>query len=217
MAKFLTSDQHYGHPKVLTLGRGRPFNSLAEMENYLVREHNKRVKPQDEVFHLGDFAYKTTKEEAKRILKRLNGIHYLCMGNHDFTAAEMLEIGFKDVFENRWIWLCDYRDGRKWKVFLSHYPYFPSLWYRFKCWKNGWHWDNRYLHKRIVDCGQWLLFGHTHQAKPMHGKKRCINIGVDANNFAPVSEKELIERIIEIEDQETFLDKLFLKLKARYM
>ncbi len=193
--KYFTSDQHFGHSGVLRLGKGRPFSSIEEMENFFVANHNRVIRPKDQVYHLGDFAYKTSKIEAQRILKRLNGIHFLCLGNHDWTAREMIqEIGFKDVFENRWIILQGNNTSHK--VMLSHYPYYPSLTYRIKCKLKGWHFDERYLHKRIVDSqGNWLLHGHTHSDKQISHHLKSINVGVDANNWTPVSEKQILKII----------------------
>ena len=55
MAIFFTSDTHFGHGGALGLYR-RPFASVAAMNEGLVERWNEAVKPEDVVWHLGDFA-----------------------------------------------------------------------------------------------------------------------------------------------------------------
>ena len=53
------------------------------MNETLIKNHNSVVKPNDTVYHLGDFAFYNTNQ----YLKRLNGNHLLIRGNHDPTAG----------------------------------------------------------------------------------------------------------------------------------
>ena len=55
MAIFFTSDTHFGHGGALGLYR-RPFASVAAMNEAIIERWNEIVGPDDEVWHLGDFA-----------------------------------------------------------------------------------------------------------------------------------------------------------------
>lgn len=81
---FFTSDHHFGHTNILKFCN-RPFNSIDEMNEELIKRWNEKISPEDEVYHLGDFAL-TTSEQFKEIINRLNGTIYLIVGNHEGTA-----------------------------------------------------------------------------------------------------------------------------------
>ena len=53
--------------------------------------------------------------------------------------------------------------------------------------------DKRYLHKRILDNGEWLLHGHTHSDEMLNGRQ--IHVGVEALNGEPISEVKLLDII----------------------
>ena len=80
MATFFTSDTHFGDHRVLNL-YPRPFGGVAEMDAALVERWNAVVGPQDEIWHLGDFAM--TARGAEAVLARLNGRKHLVTGNND--------------------------------------------------------------------------------------------------------------------------------------
>ena len=52
--KFFTADLHLNHKAILTMGHGRPFKSLEEMEEIIVNNWNKKVSSRDDVYVLGD-------------------------------------------------------------------------------------------------------------------------------------------------------------------
>lgn len=159
------------------------------MHQVLIDNWNKRVQKGDTVYVLGDFSFMKA-EDTKLILAQLNGKKILIKGNHDSHAKKMFDMGFDEVHENIFIYL----HGKiKHKVYLSHFPYRPNFidWLKHKL-MNG-YWDVRYLHKRIVDEGDWLLHGHTHQLGKR--KKKMIHVGVDAWNYRPVSHKEILAMI----------------------
>ena len=71
-----------GHTNLATgfaKGGGRAFKSLEEMEKTIIRNHNSRVKPEDVVFHVGDFAF----GDGRKYLPLLNGHIIFIRGNHD--------------------------------------------------------------------------------------------------------------------------------------
>lgn len=92
---WFTSDTHFSHDKT-RIKAARPFDSTREMDKEIIKQWNKIVKPDDIVYHLGDFG-------NLDMLKKLNGRIRLVMGNHErkegLTKEMLLEAGFDQVYE----------------------------------------------------------------------------------------------------------------------
>ena len=124
MAVFFTADTHFGDPRVLRIDR-RPFASVAEHDAALVALWNEAVGPDDEVWHLGDFA-RGTAERIGEFLASLNGVKHLVTGNNDAPAT---------LEEPAWASVQAYAEVEVegTKLVLCHYA--------FRTWKNmgrGW-------------------------------------------------------------------------------
>jgi calcineurin-like phosphoesterase family protein len=72
----------------------RPFKDVYEMNDAIVKRHNERVKDEDTMYYLGDFAFYASQNRAfrgegqpyspKEILDKMNGNQwYFVAGNHD--------------------------------------------------------------------------------------------------------------------------------------
>lgn len=134
MPIFYISDMHIGHQNVLRHDN-RPFSDIQHMQAVMTANWNSAVAPTDEVYILGDFAWKNA--QGLEMLSQLNGRKYLILGNHDKPTEEM-----KACFQ----WVKDYaviKDGET-QVVLSHYPIA--------------HWYNQYR-------GAVHLYGHVHNTK----------------------------------------------------
>jgi calcineurin-like phosphoesterase family protein len=86
MATFFTSDTHFGHGNIIKLC-ARPYGSPGEMDAAMVANWNATVRPDDDIWHLGDFSYKAARAPSD-YLKRLNGKKHLIWGNHDSDQAK---------------------------------------------------------------------------------------------------------------------------------
>lgn len=95
--RWFIADTHFNHANVIIYDN-RPFNDVIDMENEIVRLWNARVKPDDTVYHLGDFAFGVI-EMQKRVFDRLNGIKILIRGNHDGSENRAKKVG--------WDFVCD--------------------------------------------------------------------------------------------------------------
>ena len=82
---WFTSDTHFGHANIIR-HCNRPFGSVQEMDACLVVAWNGVVQPQDEVWHLGDFAFRSARS-PEDYLRRLHGRKNLVHGNHDTDAC----------------------------------------------------------------------------------------------------------------------------------
>ena len=195
---WLSADSHYYHKNILKFCK-RPWNTVAEMNEGLIANHNARVKKDEHWYHLGDFSFGGTKNTTE-ILKRLHGFKICIRGNHDPDAATLLKMGWDKVYENHELTL---NDGvNKVKVYLSHFPYHPVLYHSNVAGTitsiNDVNQDTRYLHKRILPDGEhWLLHGHVHEAWKVQPEHKMINVGVDVNDFCPVPHTTILKIISE--------------------
>ena len=94
---WFTSDLHLDHKFVSGL---RGFSSTEEHDAHVVREWNKRVRPNDQVWVLGDFGMGSSKRWMDTALQ-LNGVKHLVLGNHDAcvdtTTRAVTQRGFIHV------------------------------------------------------------------------------------------------------------------------
>ena len=161
MAIFFTSDTHFGHGGALGLYR-RPFASVAAMNEGLIERWNQKVGPDDEVWHLGDFAIRQPAAVAAELLARLHGRKHLVTGNNDPEATTALE-----AWENVQPYVEVTVDGVS--LVLCHYP--------FRSWRGmGKGWIN--------------LHGHCHGR--LKSQPRQFDVGVDVWDFRPISLREIL-------------------------
>lgn len=194
MAIFFTSDTHFGHARIIDLVP-RPFKDVAEMNEILVKNWNETVSPEDTVFHLGDVALGPIRDSLEHI-RRLNGRKILVIGNHDRNFRlgkrsgglepeewdeEYVKYGFQMVVGAYASTLGP--DMRN--IFLSHFPYDGDS-----------HGEDRHAAARLFDGGVALIHGHTHStgdALSFSAKGTPqIHVGVDAWDYRPVSEAEVM-------------------------
>lgn len=120
---WVCADHHFGHPNIIKFLRDdgtplRPFSSIEEHDEELIRRHNDLVDPSDRVYLLGDVAIT---RRSVSTLGRLNGRLVLVKGNHDiFKLREYLP--FVDDIRSYVVQKDD--DGHK--VIMSHVPIHPD-------------------------------------------------------------------------------------------
>ncbi len=86
MTIYYTSDTHYNHTNVIRFN-DRPFTSVDEMNEAMIKNWNSVVGHHDTVYHLGDFAFD---KNPGQYFYRLNGKKNLITGNHDKNATKNL-------------------------------------------------------------------------------------------------------------------------------
>lgn len=113
MTTFFTADTHFGDHRTINIWR-RPFGDSSEMDAVLVERWNATVSPDDEVWHLGDFARRADTVHA--LLERLHGRKHLVRGNNDPEAT---------TSQQGWASVRDYielpLEGHA--LVLCHYPF----------------------------------------------------------------------------------------------
>ena len=73
---YYISDMHFFHKNVTKEGNNfdnRPFNSLAEMHEYMKERWNRKVTNGDNVYILGDIAMRGTQEQLIALVSQLKG------------------------------------------------------------------------------------------------------------------------------------------------
>ena len=120
------SDLHYNHESVIRMNK-RPFDEAPEMNTYIKEEIQKKVKPGDVVFDLGDMFWRTTPDDEiidflKNTIKASEV--YKLMGNHDkWDIWKPGGLGTKEVTLIADILEIDLaRDNEPFHLILSHYP-----------------------------------------------------------------------------------------------
>lgn len=173
---YVTADTHFRHAEALSIF-GRPFSSVEEMDEAILRGINEVVGPKDVLVHLGDFLVKpngrtwdeTELAHAERLRDRIacKRIHLL-RGNHDPQGEKRFDRLFEsvdDIISGRGIAGIDER------IVMFHYPIDQ--------------WQGR-------PNGGFHLHGHVHG----HGARiaRRFDVGVDVreNAFRPRPLVELI-------------------------
>ena len=180
---YIISDTHFGHAGMLNFlnydgTRMRPFSSVEEMDELMIENWNKLVKPTDKVYHLGDIFYKSGNSDE--IAKRLTGEKVLARGNHDRREARWYLKYFKDVRATFHI------DGN---YLLGHFPIHPDSKGRFVRMLHG------HIHAQTVMKLLWYPTGNGIEPDPWY--RNCC---VEVNNYSPIPFeliKEETEKLIE--------------------
>jgi len=179
---WFTSDTHFSEPKKIKTAR-RPFRDSYQMDWAMISNWNMRINSKDTVYHCGDFG----NPEA---LKYLNfGRMVIVTGNHDneVNCKKLIEYG-KGRVE-----VCVEKDliinGRP--VKLIHEPLY----------------GDRVASEEVITVDPFYLFGHIHRAGGV--KRNGINIGVDMNNYAPLSVDDIDyirDGVEEFSDEDDFTE-----------
>lgn len=75
--KWIITDTHFNHANIIKY-EDRPH----DFKSQIIKNWNKLVNPNDNVYHLGDVIFKNA-SELEIILASVPGIKHLCKGNHD--------------------------------------------------------------------------------------------------------------------------------------
>jgi len=179
---YFTSDTHFGHEPILTFCQ-RPFLDIRHMGEVLVKNINTIVTPKDTLYLLGDVSF-YSKDRTCGIIASINCPVVLIKGNHDHSSR-VKGVPYAEVFDE-----LDIQLSNKQIVTLSHFPYYIGDGKdRTETRKD------KYLDRRPIDVGLWLLHGHTHSPVRVRRELRMLHVGVDAWNYGPISEEDVIVQL----------------------
>jgi calcineurin-like phosphoesterase family protein len=141
------------------------------MNEALIKNWNAAVKPDDEIWNLGDFSFASLKE-IMVFLRRLNGKINMVLGNHDKPILQSQKKLIEDKLLNSVQYYKELKINNQ-LIVLSHYP--------FRSW-NG-------MHRGSIHC-----HGHCHSNLLPFGKS--VDVGVDCkeitDEYRPVSLDEVL-------------------------
>jgi len=160
MSIFFTADTHFGHDSIRH-HCFRPFDSTHEMNVAMTRNWNSIVSGKDEVYILGDFAWKN----HTRYLQALNGHKILIIGSHDHMKQLSLK-DFSDVVGS------NHRPGILEKKIDDQYVVMSH--YAMESWPRS-HYNS------------WHLHGHSHGRLRSNPHYLRLDVGVDNWSFYPVA------------------------------
>lgn len=166
MEYYFSADPHFDHKNIITLCN-RPFKNVDDMNRSIIDGYNKKIKPNDVFYILGDFGWGDAESLRRhRAAINCNNVVFI-WGNHDKVLRSYKKLA-NQLFESTHDILDINIDGQL--IVLCHYP--------MKEW-------NRFFH------GSWHLYGHVHgNLSPDPGTLAC-DVGVDCHNYEPVAFQEL--------------------------
>lgn len=164
---YYIADTHFGHENIIRHD-DRPFGSAEEMDKVLIQFWNNRVTNNDDIWIVGDFAFRSA-ESVAFYAKQLRGKKHLILGNHDRLTPEDRKY-FVSIDSIRTV-----HDNGK-KIVLCHYPLAE--------------WDGFF---RGVYHGYAHIHNNTNEAyQNMKTKELALNTGCMINGYQPVTLDELI-------------------------
>ena len=171
---WFTSDLHLGHRGIITM-QNRPFVSVEEMNRTLVKNFNAFVHKGDTVYILGDICHHMKTEAANELISELHGEKYLLIGNHDKLYDP-----------------CLFREMRDFMTVSLNGRYFALMHYPMLSWPKK-------------NSGSIHLHGHIHADQSYNLKNReegilRYDVGVDANQYMPVSIQQILGFFDECDD-----------------
>lgn len=165
---WFTSDTHFWHKNIIVIGKGRPWDTVEDMNEALIERWNALVNQGDRIYHLGDFSF-GNKAKTMEVVRRLRGQIHVVRGNHDHVLDKAQVASM----------FASYQPYKEIKVegqrlVLFHYPI------------HSWH-DAHH--------GALHLHGHCHGGLADDGTKPRMDVGVDTHDYEPWHISEVLERL----------------------
>lgn len=183
---YFISDLHFGHKNCLAFDN-RPFNTVEEHDEYIIKSWNDTVDIDDDVYILGDISwYNSTK--TIEIFRKLNGRLHLIKGNHDTAVLKNPEL--RSLF----VEITDYKElylDKNTSIILCHYP--------IPCFKNhyyGWY----HLYGHVHTSFEYNMMENTKRLMTELYDKKCFMWNVGAMMSYMGYTPRTLEQIIEGKD-----------------
>ncbi len=144
--RYYIADLHFYHAAMNDKMDHRGFQTVEEMNEYMIQKWNSKVRRNDDVVIIGDMSWGSA-EATNALLSRLNGRLFLIQGNHD----RFLQNKNFDTTHFKWIKPYAEVSDKKRKVILCHYP--------IMCYNGQYKTDDNGNPKT------YMLYGHVHDTK----------------------------------------------------
>lgn len=145
--EYFISDLHLFHENCLKFDN-RPFSSIEEQNECIVKNWNSRITNGDVVYILGDISMRGANEDLIQLVSILKGCKVLIKGNHDKLTDYRYRQLFYDIVDYREVTTTisnkeNPKNKDQMHVILSHYPILM--------------WNNQHR-------GYIHLYGHVHNS-----------------------------------------------------
>ena len=193
---YVCSDLHIGHENVIKFDN-RPFNSIEEMNAYIIQELKTKLKPEDILIDLGDMFWDMNWVDCKKILDEIPCEKvYKTPGNHDrdglyFGSQARLYDCFtqmSDIIDMRVRW-----NDKPYRFTFCHYPMVE--------------WNHKFR-------GSLMVHGHTHgsiDTRDAESTDLIVDVGYNSSLAKKVGSfliplQEIIKHFYEKTDGMEFYD-----------
>lgn len=171
---WLLFDPHFNHRKIITFKQRdgvtplRDFATIEEMNETIIENYNKVVKPGDKVYFGGDVG-----TELAQIMPRLPGRRQLIVGNHDHEPIQLYAKWFRKIA--LWKYVTPDSHGVPLNMIVTHAP----------------------LHKvSFYYKSAFCVHGHIHMDEPLLGR-RYLNLACELVGYRPVHVEEAADMILK--------------------
>jgi calcineurin-like phosphoesterase family protein len=177
LAIWFTSDWHFNHNKDFIYA-ARGFEDVQDMNTTIVARHNLFVKPEDDVYVLGDLCMGEDLAVNKVLIESLNGNLHVILGNHDGNKRHTMYCDCKNIVE-----ICGLAKTLKYRKYTFYLSHYPAMTANFD--------DDKPLRQKVIN-----LAGHTHDTSAIslieQNNMLSYNVGVDAHDCYPVELDKII-------------------------
>lgn len=181
---YYISDCHFGHKNIIGFDQ-RPFFSVSEMDETMIKNWQNVVHQDDTVYILGDFCWDNA-TRWNEILDQLPGNKVAILGNHDQVLARN-----KDL-QKRFLGVYNYLEivDNMRNIVPCHFP-IPV----YKNLHHGWY----HLYGHVHETEDYVITKRYFEeiAAKYHISSRAYNVGTSLLGYTPRTLDELITSKIE--------------------
>jgi len=170
---YLFGDPHFDHTNIIKYCN-RPFKSVEEMNEVILRNWHRTIRSTDLVFFLGDMAFGRGSRKPRWWLSQLTGRIVYLKGSHDqgirpaATGLNALKVALTQIVE--------FSNSKR--VLLVHDTV-----------NVPWTWLG------------WVIHGHNHNNRPLVDvHSQHVNVSADVLNYTPISFSELFDKVRRAKD-----------------
>jgi calcineurin-like phosphoesterase family protein len=184
MTIWFSSDHHFHHANIIKYA-DRPFADPAEMNHFIVKQHNAYVQPSDHWYCLGDVTMERDNQgRGLHILDGMHGHKRLIMGNHDHYHVKHYLKYFEKVMAMQ----------RMDDLWFMHVPCHPSNVGRCSGIVHG------HIHQNPSPPPAVSNWVDKDTGAAMRRIVPYLNISLEATGYRPLSLDEIREKVKELRE-----------------
>lgn len=168
------SDWHLNHDREF-IWKARGFESVEQMNFAIVERHNFMVRPDEDVYVLGDLMLGPDMTLTTNLMRQMNGKFHIVRGNHCTDRRWELYKTLPNVVETE---NSIYLKYLGYHFYMSHFPSLTGN-------------NDKFLKQMTLN-----LFGHTHQKEHFFENNFWMyNVAMDAHDCYPCNLNDIIQEM----------------------